>query len=126
VRDDRVHEAVEPGDSATLPATVAAAGGCSSTSPGELPALASLGERDRLLLATWLVGLRYIEVLAARRVHVDLWVSVQLSAGAAETSVRRRHGRPRVIASAITRPVGKLSPSFSWLALRWSGCLVSS
>lgn len=97
---------------ANLPASVAVAGEVLEHMTAELPALGQRGERDRLLLATWLLGLRSprtrkaylgdvtgwldwlaergVDVLDARRVHVDLWVSVQLSAGAAETSVRRR------------------------------------
>lgn len=103
---------------AGLPASVMVAGEVLEHMTAELPALAHRGERDRLLLATWLLGLRSartrraylgdvaawldwlaarnVEVLDARRVHVDLWVSVQLSAGSAESSVRRR-------LSALTR-----------------------
>lgn len=103
---------------AGLPASVAVAGEVLEHMTTELPALARRGQRDRLLLATWLLGLRSartrraylgdvagwldwlaernVDVLDARRVHVDLWVSVQLSAGAAESSVRRR-------LSALTR-----------------------
>jgi len=78
----------------------------------ELPAVGGLGEREQLLVSAWLTGLRSartrrsyaadvvawlawlgdrdIGVLAAGRVHVDLWVATQLDAGAAESSVRRR------------------------------------
>jgi site-specific recombinase XerD len=78
----------------------------------ELPGLAELGQRERLLAAAWLLSLRSartrrayfadfgawlgwlagrdLEVLAARRVHVDLWVQQQLDAGAEPASVRRR------------------------------------
>lgn len=78
----------------------------------ELPALAQLPERDRLMVATWLVGLRSprtrraylgdarawltwlatrdVDVLDARRVHVDLWTSTQLAGGTAASTVRRR------------------------------------
>jgi site-specific recombinase XerD len=37
----------------------------------------------------WLTE-RNLEVLAARRVHVDLWAQQQLDAGAEASSVRRR------------------------------------
>jgi site-specific recombinase XerD len=78
----------------------------------ELPALVELGPRERLLVAAWLVSLRAartrraylgdflvwqrfcaqreVDVLAAGRVHVDLWVTVQADAGAEAASVRRR------------------------------------
>lgn len=101
-----------------LPSSVAVASEVLEHMAAELPALRRRRERDRLLLATWLLGLRSartrraylgdvagwldwlaerdVDVLAARRVHVDLWVSVQLSAGAADSSVRRR-------LSALTR-----------------------
>jgi integrase/recombinase XerD len=71
-----------------------------------------LGEREQVLLAAWLTGLRSVrtrrayagdvtawlgwladretDVLAAWRVHVDLWAATQLDAGAAASSVRRR------------------------------------
>jgi integrase/recombinase XerD len=79
---------------------------------GELPALGVLNGRDRLLAAAWLAGLRSartrrsyggdllgwqawlaergLEVLAAGRVHLDLWVRAQQAAGAGDASVRRR------------------------------------
>jgi integrase/recombinase XerD len=79
---------------------------------GELPALGGLGERDRLLAAAWLAGLRSprtrrsyagdllgwqawlgergVGVLDAGRVHLDLWVRGQQAAGAGDASVRRR------------------------------------
>ncbi len=79
---------------------------------GELPGLAALEDRDRLLAAAWLAGLRSartrrsyagdllgwtgwlaergLELLAAGRVHVDVWVRAQQQAGAGEASVRRR------------------------------------
>jgi len=66
----------------------------------ELPVLAQMEEREQLLAAAWLAGLRSprtrrayaadlagwlawlrlrgIDALAAARVHVDLWASVQL------------------------------------------------
>lgn len=78
----------------------------------ELPGLAVLEDRERLLAAAWLASLRSartrrsyaadllgwrawlaargVDVLAARRVHLDLWVRAQQAAGAGDTSVRRR------------------------------------
>jgi|SRR5215467_7697414 len=78
----------------------------------ELPALAYLGPREELLAAAWLMSLRAartrrayagdlrawlawlgergIDVLAAGRVHADLWVAGQLEDGAEASSVRRR------------------------------------
>ncbi len=78
----------------------------------ELPALAVLDRRDRLLAAAWLASLRSartrrsyagdllgwqtwlaergLELLAAGRVQVDLWVRTQQHAGAGDASVRRR------------------------------------
>ena len=72
----------------------------------ELPALAALDDRDRLLAAAWLASLRSartrrsyagdllgwrawlaergLEVLGAGRVHVDLWVRAQQHAGAGD------------------------------------------
>ena len=66
----------------------------------ELPVIGTLAERDQVLVAAWLTGLRSArtrrayagdmaawlgwlaerdtEVLAAGRVHVDLWAAVQL------------------------------------------------
>lgn len=104
---------VSPADRAALSPTLSAvAGEVLDHAAAALPALAELGERDRLLVATWLVGLRSartrrayfgdvrvwlrwlaardVDALAAQRVHVDLWVSVQLSADVAEATVRRR------------------------------------
>jgi site-specific recombinase XerD len=79
---------------------------------GELPALAVLEDRERLLAAAWLASLRSartrrsyaadllgwqawlatrgLDVLAAGRVHLDLWVRAQQTAGAGDASVRRR------------------------------------
>jgi site-specific recombinase XerD len=79
---------------------------------GELPALAELGVREQLLAAAWLLSLRAVrtrrayfgdflvwqrfcsqrdvDVLAAVRVHVDLWVTEQADASAEASSVRRR------------------------------------
>jgi hypothetical protein len=78
----------------------------------ELPAVGELGGWEQVLVATWLTGLRSArtrrayagdvaawlgwpadretEVLAAGRVHVDLWAATWLDAGAAASSVRRR------------------------------------
>ncbi len=78
----------------------------------ELPALAVLDGRDRLLAAAWLASLRSartrrsyaadllgwqawltdrgVAVLEASRVQVDLWVRTQQHAGAGDASVRRR------------------------------------
>ena len=78
----------------------------------ELPALAVLDDRARLLAAAWLASLRSartrrayagdllgwqawlaergLEILAAGRVHVDLWVREQQARGAGDSSVRRR------------------------------------
>jgi site-specific recombinase XerD len=79
---------------------------------GELPALAVLEDRERLLAAAWLASLRSartrrsyaadllawrawlaargLDVLAAGRVHLDLWVRAQQEQGAGDASVRRR------------------------------------
>ena len=78
----------------------------------ELPVVGELGEREQVLVSAWLTGLRSArtrrayagdvaawlgwlagretEVLAAGRVHVDLWAATWLDAGAAASSVRRR------------------------------------
>jgi integrase/recombinase XerD len=78
----------------------------------EFPAVGELGEREQVLVAAWLTGLRSARtrrayaadvvawlgwlggretgVLEAGRVHVDLWAATQLDAGAAASSVRRR------------------------------------
>jgi integrase/recombinase XerD len=78
----------------------------------ELPVIGGLEERDQVLVAAWLTGLRsprtrrayaadlaawlgWLDdretgVLAACRVHVDLWATVQLDGWAAASSVRRR------------------------------------
>ena len=78
----------------------------------ELPTVGELGEREQVLVSTWLTGLRSARTrrayagdvvawlawlaeretgaLAAGRVHVDLWAATQLDNGAAESSVRRR------------------------------------
>ena len=76
----------------------------------ELPAIGELGEREQVLVSAWLTGLRSArtrrayagdvaawlgwlavrdtDVLAAGRVHVDLWAATWLDAGAAASSVR--------------------------------------
>jgi site-specific recombinase XerD len=78
----------------------------------ELPHLANLGGREELLAAAWLMSLRSartrrayagdlrawlgwlderrVDVLAAGRVHADMWVADQLEDGAEASSVRRR------------------------------------
>jgi site-specific recombinase XerD len=78
----------------------------------EHPTLAVLPARERLLVAAWLAGYRSartrrayaldlsawldwlhglgVDVLAARRVHVDLWVRHLLDTGAASSSTARR------------------------------------
>ena len=78
----------------------------------ELPVVGELGEREQVLVSAWLTGLRSArtrrayagdvaawlgwladrdtDVLAAGRVHVDLWAATWLDAGAAASSVRRR------------------------------------
>jgi site-specific recombinase XerD len=79
---------------------------------GELPRLAELPARERLLVAAWVTSLRAartrrayfadlhgwagwlaargVELLGAGRVHVDLWVTLQHAGGAEAASVRRR------------------------------------
>ena len=78
----------------------------------ELPLIGGLEEREQVLVAAWLTGLRSARtrrayagdvvawlgwlaerdtgVLAAGRLHVDLWAATSLDAGAAASSVRRR------------------------------------
>ena len=78
----------------------------------ELPAVTAIGQREQLLAAAWLASLRSprtrrayagdlagwlawlagkgTDVLAATRVHADLWVAAQLEDGAEASSVRRR------------------------------------
>lgn len=78
----------------------------------EFPAVAELGERERLLVAAWLSSLRSartrrgylsdvrswlywlderaVDALAATRVHVDLWVGGLLAEGIEASSVCRR------------------------------------
>ena len=81
------------------------------------PVLAAGPARERLLAAAWLAGYRsartrrayaldlgawlewlqalQVDVLAARRVHVDLWVRQLLDTGAAASSVARRYDHAR-------------------------------
>lgn len=78
----------------------------------EQPMLAGLGDREQLLAAAWLIGYRSartraayaadytgwvawltqrgVDVLAARRTHVDLWAHQLAAAGAASSSIGRR------------------------------------
>lgn len=83
-----------------------------ATLAAEHPALAGWPVRERVMAATWLAGYRsvrtrrayardlatwlawldahQVDVLAARRVHVDLWTRDLLDAGAAGSTVTRR------------------------------------
>jgi site-specific recombinase XerD len=83
-----------------------------ATLHAEHPVLAGGPARERLMAATWLAGYRstrtrrayagdlaawlawlearQVDVLAARRVHVDLWTRGLLDAGAAGSTVTRR------------------------------------
>jgi hypothetical protein len=106
-----------PGDLEPLPAPAApGAGPVAAELLGrvrdELPVVGGLGEREQVLVAAWLTGLRSARTrrpyagdvaawlgwlaardtgaLAAGRVHVDLWAATWLDAGAAASSVRRR------------------------------------
>ncbi len=105
-----------PGDLERVPASGAAPAVLAAELLGrvraELPVIGELGERDQVLVAAWLTGLRSArtrrayagdvaawlgwlaardtDVLAAGRVHVDLWAATWLDAGAAASSVRRR------------------------------------
>ena len=105
-----------PGDLERLPASATGPAAVAAELTGriraELPAIGGLRERDQVLVAAWLTGLRSArtrrayagdlvawlgwlaerdtEVLAAGRVHVDLWAATSLDAGAAASSVRRR------------------------------------
>jgi hypothetical protein len=78
----------------------------------ELPVVGELGEREQVLVSAWLTGLRSARTrrayaadvvawlgwlgerdtmpLEVGRVHVDLWAAIQLDAGAAASTVRRR------------------------------------
>jgi integrase len=105
-----------PGDLERLPAAVAGPAAVAaellSRVRAELPVIGELEERDQLLVAAWLTGLRSPRTrrayagdvtawlgwlaerdtgaLAAGRVYVDLWAATWLDAGAAASSVRRR------------------------------------
>ena len=92
--------------------TAAVAGEMLARVRAELPVVGELGEREQLLAAAWLTGLRSArtrrayasdlaawlswlsargtDALGAGRVHVDLWAATHLDAGAAASSVRRR------------------------------------
>jgi integrase/recombinase XerD len=91
---------------------VAVAGEMLGRVRAELPAVCGLGDREQILVAAWLTGLRSARTrrayagdvaawlgwlaerdtgaLAAGRVHVDLWAATQLDDGAAASTVRRR------------------------------------
>ena len=105
-----------PGDLERLPAIAAGPAMVAAEILGriraELPVIGELGERDQVLVAAWLTGLRSARTrrayaadvaawlgwlaardtgaLAAGRVHVDLWAATWLDADAAASSVRRR------------------------------------
>jgi hypothetical protein len=92
----------------------------------ELPVIGELGEREQVLVAAWLTGLRSARTrcayawdvaawlgwlaarrtgaLAAGRVYVDLRAATQLDAGSAASSVRRR-------LSACRRSTGTARPT---------------
>jgi integrase/recombinase XerD len=94
------------------PAPARLAAGMLARLDAEHPALAGRPDRDRLLAAAWLATYRSartrrayagdlaawldwlrevgVDVLDARRVHVDLWVRQLLDAGAAASSTARR------------------------------------
>jgi integrase/recombinase XerD len=94
------------------PGPAAVAGELLGRVRAELPVVGELGAGEQVLVAAWLTGLRSArtcrtdagdvvawlgwlagrdtDVLAAGRVHVDLWAATQLDAGAAASSVRRR------------------------------------
>jgi integrase/recombinase XerD len=92
----------------------------------ELPVIGGLEEPEQVLVAAWLTGLRSArtrrayagdvavwlgwlaerdtDVLAAGRVHVDLWAATQLDAGAAASSVRRRLSGAVVVLPVLRGP----------------------
>jgi site-specific recombinase XerD len=98
--------AARPGPQAAIAADLLA------RSRAEFPVLAGLSDRDELLAAAWLASLRSArtrrayagdlrgwlawldrrgaDVLAAGRVHVDLWVAAQKDQGAESSTLRRR------------------------------------
>lgn len=102
---------ISTGDSATTVA-VPVAGALLAQLDTEHPVLATVAARERLLAAAWLAGYRSartrrayagdlagwlgwlgglgVDVLDARRVHVDLWVRHLLDHGAAASSTARR------------------------------------
>jgi integrase/recombinase XerD len=90
----------------------ALAGELLASTRAELPALVELPERERLLVATWLVSLRsartrrayfgdlaawlawlgerHLDPLSVGRVQVDMWVRAHTDAGAKPVTIRRR------------------------------------
>ena len=110
----------------------------------ELPVIGELGEREQVLASAWLTGLRSArtrrayagnaaawlgwlasrntDVLAAGRVHVDLWAATWLDSGAAASSVRRRlqdqrpvrHGQLVAADLARLRRLLKIQVSGPW------------
>ena len=107
---DRLSAPVSPAAPGAGPAVLA--GELLGRVRAELPTVSELGEREQVLVAAWLTGLRSTRTrrayaadvvawlawlterktgaLAAGRVHVDLWAATQLDGGAAASSVRRR------------------------------------
>jgi site-specific recombinase XerD len=106
------HDLAIPPPATAAAAVPAVAGELLARIRAELPAMAGLPPREELLAAAWLTSLRSartrrayatdlrawlawlaardVDVLAAGRVHADLWVAGQLDAGAEASSVRRR------------------------------------
>ena len=131
--NDRLRFAAMSGDLGRLPVPVSAAvpgagpaavaGELLGRVRAELPVVGALGEREQVLVAAWLTGLRSARtrrayagdvaaclawlagrdagVLAAGRVHVDLWAAAQLDAGAAAASVRRTKVFPTTWREAV-------------------------
>jgi len=107
---ERLPDPAAPAALGTGPAAVA--GEMLARVRAELPVVGEMREREQLLAAAWLTGLRSVrtrrayasdlaswtgwlgergtDVLGAGRVHVDLWAATHLDAGAAASSVRRR------------------------------------
>lgn len=105
-------EVAAAGWPAELTAGHALAGELLDQVAAEQPVLTRLGGRDRLLAAAWLVSYRSartrrayasdytswlawladrdVDVLAAHRAHVDLWVHQQQAAGVAASTITRR------------------------------------
>ncbi len=104
--------ALVPAPAAIGPGAAAVAAELLGRIRAELPVVTAMGEREQLLASAWLASLRShrtrrayagdlagwlawlddrgTDVLAAGRVHVDLWVSARQEAGAEASSVRRR------------------------------------